>query len=85
MTVQNKKSLHGCVANPFVPVHEGMIHDERVAQGGGLGNKVGIKILAAKGGMRLTDGRFKCAKVTHTGGPARSCKQPFMEVKDFGY
>ncbi len=70
ITVEKEERLHGSVANPLVPVYEGVIHDKRVAQGGSLGNEVGVEIMAAKRCMRLTNGRFKRTNIADAGGAA---------------
>ena len=85
VTVEKEKGLHGGVTNPFVPVHKAMIHDERETQGCGFGNEVGVEILTAEGGMRLSDGRFKRTKVSDPRGASRIGEQPLVEVEEFGY
>lgn len=58
------------MANTLVSVNECVVHDQRVAKGSGLCNKVRIKVEATKGGMRLTDCGFESAKIPDTGGTA---------------
>ena len=84
VTVKNEKRFHGRMADPFVSVQEGMIHDKRVAQGSGLGDETMIEIPTAEGSMRLTISRLKCTKIADPGSAAGGGEQPLMEIKHLG-
>jgi hypothetical protein len=84
VTVHKKERLHSGMANPFVPVNECMVHDQRVAKGRGLGDKVRVKVLAAEGGVGLTDCGLERAEIPYSGGAAGVGKQPLVQFEDLG-
>jgi hypothetical protein len=65
--VETKERGHRGVANPLVSIDERMILDERETQGSGLGDKIGVEVLASKRLSWLRDSRFQRAEVTKKG------------------
>jgi hypothetical protein len=41
VAVQKEERFHSGMANPLVPINKRVVHDQRVAQGSGLGDEVG--------------------------------------------
>lgn len=69
------------VAFDAVVCSEGMIHDERVAQGSGLADEIGVEILTAEGNMRLTDSRLEGAEIPDSGRAAGGREEPPVQIE----
>ena len=84
VTVQEEECFHGGMANPFVPINERVVHDQRVAKGSSFGDEVRVNIQTAKGGVGLTDGGFKSTKVPDPRGTSGIGEQSLVQIKDLG-
>jgi hypothetical protein len=65
VTVQDQEHFHRKMPNPLVAIDEGMIADQREAQGGGFGRQAWMQILPLKRHLRLSNSRLKAAQIAH--------------------
>jgi hypothetical protein len=84
MTVQEQERLHGGVTNPLVAVNERVVHHQREAESGSLGDEVGIQIAAAEGGVWLFNSRFQCTKIADPGRSTEVGEQPLVQFEYLG-
>ena len=82
--IEHQEGLHGCMANSLIAVDKGVIHDQRMAESGSLGDYVRIEITAVKGETRLIHSGFKKAEISNSSGATRDGDHSFMQIEDFG-
>jgi hypothetical protein len=81
VTVQDQQHFHCKVANALVAIDEGMIADQREAQGGGFGRQAWIQILPAERHLRLSDRRLKATQISHAIKTARLQEHKAMKLQ----
>jgi hypothetical protein len=79
--IENQEDFHCRMANSFIAVNEGMIHDQRETQYCGLGMNVGIKFVTTEAHLRLRDCRFDTAQIKNAFSTSRQLHDATMQVK----
>ena len=82
VTVKDQEHFHCKMANALVAIDEGMIADQREAQGGGFGRQAWIQILPVERHLRLSNSRLKAAQIAHALKPARLPEHEAMKLQD---
>jgi len=69
---------------PLVPVHERVVHHQRVHEGGRLGLDVRVEVLASEGHLRPRESRLRRTAVTQAPRAARGPDQHLVQTQQLG-